>query len=97
MTNIYVLPQDARFAFGGLYVTAAADATLSRDDIATALSRHARGDWGDVGDEDRTSNDAALASDGRLLSVYHDRNGLKFWIITEWDRSATTVLLPDDY
>ena len=62
-----------------------------------ALSRHAGGDWGDCGPEDWKEERAFL--EGRLptLSVYHDQNGVKFWIITEADRSATTVLLPEDY
>jgi len=43
------------------------------------------------------SNDDALETGCRLLSAYQDRHGVKFWIITEWDRSVTTVLLPEDY
>jgi hypothetical protein len=97
MTNIYVLPGTNRFPLGELYVTAAVDETLSPEDIAVALERHARGDWGDVCDEDRAENDLSFYEGSRLLSVYHDRNGVKFWIITEADRSVTTVLLPDDY
>jgi hypothetical protein len=97
MTNIYVLPAKSLFPLGGLYVTTAAAETLSTEDIAIALARHARGDWGDVCDADREENEASLPERLRLFSVYHDRNGVKFWIITEADRSATTVLLPDDY
>ena len=97
MTNVYVLPQRSRFPLGVCYVTAAAEEALMAADIETALNRHAQGDWGDVCDEDRQANDAALSDGERLLSVYHARNGIKFWIITEADRSATTVLLPDDY
>lgn len=97
MTNIYVLPKKSWFPLGDFYVTAAADQTIDPADIATALARHARGDWGDVCDEDRQENDSSLVHGSRLLSVYHNRQGVKFWIITEADRSATTVLLPDDY
>lgn len=96
MTNIYTVAQP-KFPLGELYVTAAVDKTLAPEEIQTALVRHARGDWGDVCDEDRDDNDAALIEGFRLFSVYHDRNGVKFWIITEADRSVTTVLLPDDY
>jgi hypothetical protein len=97
MTNIYVLPQKSRFPLGSFYVTAAVERTLDPADVAQALARHAQGDWGDVGEEDRTENELSLAEGYRLFSVYHDRRGVKFWIITERDRSATTVLLPDDY
>ena len=62
-----------------------------------AVTRHARGDWGDVVGADWRANDQALQNGERLLSVYHSEDGIKFWIITEWDRSATTVLLPEDY
>ena len=62
-----------------------------------ALRRHARGDWGDLDDEDRKANDRALQEGSRLFSAYKTKAGVKFWIITEADRSATTVLLPDEY
>lgn len=62
-----------------------------------AFSRHSRGDWGDVVEEDWRVNDQALQNGERLLSVYHTLSGTKFWIITEADRSATTVLLPSEY
>ena len=96
MTNIYVVPQP-RFPFGELYVTYPAEQTISTEDIEFALKCHANGDWGDVCDEDREENERALIEGRRLFSAYTDRNSVKFWIITESDRSATTVLLPDDY
>jgi hypothetical protein len=86
-----------KFWPGNLYFTAAADHELVREDIVTALDRHGNGDWGDLCAEDRDANEQALQFGGRLFSTYHDRKGVKFWIITEADRSATTVLLPDDY
>jgi hypothetical protein len=61
------------------------------------LQRHQAGDWGDVDEHDRQENELSLKNGFRLLSVYHAANGVKFWIITEADRSATTVLLPEDY
>lgn len=67
------------------------------DDITTALARHNRGDWGDVGKEDHAENELSLQQGFRLFSVYHGANGTKFYIITENDRSLTTVLLPSDY
>ena len=63
---------------------------------ANLIARHIQGDWGDLGDEDTATNDEALASGGRLLSSY-DTPGGKVWIITEWDRSVTTLLLPSEY
>lgn len=62
------------------------------------LLRHSRGDWGDVGAEDRKANDRALSDGDRLLSAYHvGPNRTKVWIITEADRSVTTILLPSEY
>jgi hypothetical protein len=61
------------------------------------LARHLRGDWGDLDPEDQQANDHALTTGGRLLSAYHLRNGTKLWIITEWDRSSTCLLLPSEY
>lgn len=62
-----------------------------------ALDRHRAGGWGDAGKEDWQANERALKQAERLLSVYHTADGTKFWIITEWDRSLSTVLLPEDY
>ena len=67
------------------------------DAASKGLKRHAAADWGDVEKEDQRLNDEALRVGERLLSVYSDCKGTKFWIITEWDRSVTTVLLPDEY
>jgi hypothetical protein len=61
------------------------------------LQRHLDGDWGDLCAEDRRANDAALKHGDRLFSSYRITDDLKLWIITEWDRSVTTLLLPDEY
>ena len=82
---------------GRIVATPAALGTVSQPDIVAALRRHAVGDWGDVTPDDRAANDDALLSGERLLSVYQSATGTTFWVITEADRSATTVLLPDDY
>lgn len=87
----------ASFALGQTVITRGALDVLSNEDVLRALARHARGDWGDVCDEDRAANDEALRYGSRLLSSYHTASGRKFWIITEADRSATTVLLPEEY
>jgi hypothetical protein len=78
-------------------ITAHAQSVLSNEDVLLALSCHVRGDWGELGVEDKATNDRALVIGERLLSSYRTVDGMKFWIITEWDRSATTVLLPEDY
>lgn len=85
------------FDLGPTVITPNAQATLDGDDVQTALTRHMHGDWGDCCPEDAKENDFALPRRLRLLSVYHDRHGTKFWVITEADRSVTTVLMPDDY
>jgi len=63
----------------------------------SALQRHVRGDWGNLDDEDKQANEDALHRGSRLLSSYQTSQNVKFWIITEADRSVTTVLLPEDY
>ncbi len=89
--------KEGKFALGRTVMTRNAMDTLAAEDVLTALRRHAAGDWGDCGQEDREENELALKEGFRLFSVYRDRAGVKFWIITEADRSATTVLLPEDY
>jgi hypothetical protein len=78
-------------------LTLRAQEVLTNEDILSALSRHSRGDWGDVGDADREENELSLREGFRLLSAYRAANGTKFWVITEADRSLTTVLLPEEY
>lgn len=65
-------------------------------DLLVAVRRHARGDWGDLDPEDKAENDHALGRRLRILSAY-TVGGVKVWIITEADRSATTVLFPSEY
>ena len=100
------MPEDAndrpatgeiKFPLGQTVVTSTALAVLSALDIAGALDRHRRGDWGEVSKDDAQTNERALKHGERLLSVYHLAEGTKFWVVTEWDRSLTTVLLPEDY
>ena len=82
---------------GQTVATPAALAVLTQPDIVDALRRHSAGDWGEVDAYDRAANDEAMRSGERLLSVYRSANGTTFWVITEADRSVTTVLLPEDY
>lgn len=95
MTDIRV--DEPRFPLGQLVITSNAASRLAKDDVTTAIRRHVQGDWGDVCEEDRLENDRSLIRGSRLLSVYVAADGLCFWIITEADRSVTTVLLPEDY
>jgi hypothetical protein len=90
---------------GRLLATPGALRALDGERIAALLARHIRGDWGVVDADDRAANDAALAQGERILSAYaidpakpcagHGANCV--WIITERDRSVTTVLLPEEY
>ena len=85
------------FPLGRAVITRNALDQLHPADIFAAIRRHMVGDWGDLGSADAKANDEALRDGCRLLSAYRDRNGIKFWVITEADRSATTILLPEDY
>ena len=87
----------ALFRLGHLVATPNALEKLQQLDITAALQRHQAGDWGDVDEHDRQANDLALTEGTRLFSVYHSAKQLKFWVITEADRSVTTVLMPEDY
>ena len=85
------------FALGKIVATPNALEHTPANEIASALRRHASGDWGTLDREDWQANDQALLEGGRLLSVYDSSDERKFWIITEADRSVTTVLFPEDY
>ena len=87
----------AKFRLGRIVSTPNALSQLTHEDILLGIRRHQSGDWGEVTEHDRQANERALIEHTRLLSVYHAESGIKFWLITEADRSATTVLLPEDY
>lgn len=95
--NMIIVTAGMRFQLGQIVITPNAMDRLSPIDGMMALGRHIKGDWGDVPREDWEANDEALENEGRLLSAYRSLDGVKFWIITEWDRSVTTILLPEDY
>ena len=90
-------PNGPLFSLGRVVSTPGALAALSRDDIETALRRHVMGDWGDVPEVDRNENDLSVREGFRVLSAYRGKSGCRFWVITEADRSLTTVLLPEEY
>ncbi len=79
-----------------IFATPGALSLLPRRDLGELLDRHAGGDWGDVPLADARANDHALGRGGRLLSAYETPSG-SAWIVTEADRSSTTVLLPEEY
>jgi hypothetical protein len=85
------------FQLGHLVATPNALEQIPNVEVMAALKRHAQCDWGNLDAEDKSANDHALKQGGRLLSAYVSTAGVKFWIITEADRSVTTVLLPEDY
>ena len=82
---------------GRVVITATANAALESIDVLKAAHRHQTGDWGDLSAEDAQANELALLEGSRLLSAYKDRHNTVFWIITEADRSYSTILLPSDY
>lgn len=90
-----------RFDLGHLVITRAAAEWLEEragraDAVNSCIGRHADGDWGEVSEEDGRQNDAAVEGGERMLSSY-GVDGTTLWIITEADRSVTTVLFPEDY
>lgn len=90
----------ARFTCGDVVMTRGVDALVQQGRLNPApyLTRHLGGDWGDLDDSDHHQNDEALQSgEDRLFSSYQVAPDLKLWIITERDRSVTTLLLPDEY
>lgn len=88
-----------KFPLGRVVTTPGALEALraSGDDFLAYLIRHVTGDWGEVCAEDWKANEDSLRHGSRLLSVYTTSNGIRFWIITEADRSSTCFLLPEEY
>jgi hypothetical protein len=86
-----------KFELGRLFSTPGVCQEIPSGDILQAIARHSQGDWGIVGTDDWEENELSLREGFRLFSVYESTAGTRFWIITEADRSATTVLLPDEY
>jgi hypothetical protein len=90
-----VLPE-TKFPLGRIVMTRNAALRLDAMTVSEGLRRHASGDWGEVCPDDARENELSLKEGFRLLSVYGTGEG-RFWIITEADRSVTTVLMPEDY
>ncbi len=89
------------FELGRVYATPAAMSAIEEAGQTPGefLQRHLSGDWGELDAHDSRLNDAAVTSgEDRIFSAYKLRDGIsRIWVVTEWDRSATTVLLPEEY
>ena len=88
-----------RFPLGQTYITPGAEEALmiAGQTGIEFLRRHMSNDWGELSDEDVRENELSLKEGFRLMSAYRTAKGQKLWIITEADRSSTTILLPDEY
>ena len=91
-----------KFEHGQIVVTCGIDERRSNDEgfavhMKRCLTRHLSGDWGDLCEEDRKENERSLEMGFRLFSSYKHDSLPKIWIITEADRSVTTVLFPSEY
>ena len=93
----HIAPSKGKFPLGQIVATPNALNAIPPDEIQGALDRHSHGEWGTLDQEDWNANEQALVLGGRLFSAYQSAQKVKFWIITEHDRSVTTVLLPEDY
>jgi hypothetical protein len=94
-----MLPLDPspRFSLGEIILTEGASSKLSQTEIESGLHRHATGDWGEIDAECRQQNNKRVEIGGTLASIYKTAAGVKFYIITESERTATTILLPEEY
>lgn len=91
-----------KFSPGNIVVTSAVNDLIANDEefalhAFLSLNRHIAGDWGDLCEEDRAENERALLVGERLFSAYKNEGTAPIWIITERDRSVTTILFPDEY
>ncbi len=92
----------ASFKMGELYLTSGVNNRISEEVrfemfVIRSFKRHVAGDWGNLKEEDKKENELSLEKGFRLLSSYKYRDGTKIWIITEADRSTTTILFPEEY
>ena len=98
-SSIHRQPSVTRFALGQTYITPGAEEALmiAGQTGIEFLRRHMSNHWGELSDEDERENELSLKEGFRLLSAYRTAKGQKLSIISEADRSATTILLPDEY
>ena len=93
---IIMLAARPRFPLGRVLMTPGVEANFTPEQVTGAIRRHASGDWGEVGATDAQENENSLKLGYRIMSVY-SFDGKNLWVITERDRSSTTVLLPEEY
>jgi hypothetical protein len=98
-SNTSQRPSLARFPLGQTYITRGAEEALmiAGQTEIEFLRRHMSGDWSELSDDDAAENELSLREGFRVLSAYRTAKGQKLWIITEADRSSTTILLPSEY
>ena len=96
-TTVIAIRSKSKFLLGRIAITDGAMEIVSPSEVGLALARHCDGDWGSVNKDDWAANDSALDSGNRILSAYESDSEEVFWIITEWDRGMTTILLPSEY
>jgi hypothetical protein len=89
----------ARFQLGRLVSTQGALSSLEQAGQSPLdfIRRHLSGDWGDLSEEDKRENEFSVDKELRIFSAYHTAKGEKIWVITEADRSTTTILRPSEY
>ena len=85
------------FNMGQICITPGAMNMISQEEANTFLYRHSHGDWGCISAEDAEENWFSLQNGYRIMSVYTTYDGITVWVITEADRSCTTILLPEEY
>lgn len=101
--EVFAIKQTPKFELGRLVLTIGVDTKMKEDSsfknfVQVSLGKYCQCDWGDTCDEDKRTADESLRDGERILAVYeHKKSGTKIWIITEWDRSVTTILFPDEY
>ena len=88
-----------RFLLGQIVATPGAIQAIEDAGQTTSvfLSRHVAGDWGEIWDRYKTLNDEAIDGEAQIMSAYTTSLGVRLWVITEADRSSTTILLPEEY
>lgn len=89
-----------RFSLGEIVATPGAIEAMSEAETGASelLDRHVSGDWGDLGEDDKQENELSVREGFRIFSAYIlPKTGIKVWVITEADRSLTTILLPSEY
>ena len=104
--NLIIIVEEEKimllFKTGKLMVTNGVDALLGKDEkfvrfVQDSFNRHCNGDWGDLDEEDKAANEYALRHGERLFSKYDYNKDVSIYITTEWDRSVTTILFPEEY